>query len=82
MSQLAYRSSTVAAKTTVPMTLITPATMKGDCGASIQSNPPMLAAGVIVRLRTRSIQSDAARPQVRRGRVHDHRLARRLADLA
>ena len=52
-AQPAYRSSTVAAKTIVPMRPTTPAVIKGVCGACCQSRPPMNAAGVMDKLRTR-----------------------------
>src|SRR5882724_2904678 len=49
----AYFSSTVAAKTIVPTIPIIPAIINGACGVIFQSNPPIAAAGVIDRLRTR-----------------------------
>src|SRR6266550_2475966 len=52
-AQLAYRSSTVAAKTSVPRTPMIPAVIKGTCGVILHSRPPIAAAGVIERLRTR-----------------------------
>jgi len=47
VTQLAYRSSTVAANTIVPIIPIAPATTKGVCGAIFHSSPPIAAAGVI-----------------------------------
>lgn len=52
-AQLAYLSSTVAAKTSVPRMPIIPAAIKGTSGLIFQSSPPITAAGVIDRLRTR-----------------------------
>ena len=49
----AYLSSTVTAKTKVPISPIIPATMNGTSGVILQSRPPIAAAGVIDRLRTR-----------------------------
>ena len=50
---VACRSSTVTAKTNVPTKPMIPATMNGTSGAMLHNKPPMAAAGVIERLRTR-----------------------------
>ena len=51
--QLAFRSSTVTAKTITPIAPIRLAVRNGARGANFQSSPPIAAAGGIVKLRIR-----------------------------